>query len=126
MSKILIRIINLCVISFCIVSSGLQSARLAWEERDGLVTDDTNHANLKDILITAIEEIKKGKELNVKGKWNRKSDNYSNILWWRLSESTKRCQILVRFNDYGILWNRNTWCLSIDGNALGIENELLK
>ena len=83
MSKILISIINLCVIPFCIVRSGLQSARLAWEERDGLVTDDTNHANLKDILITAIEEIKKGKELNVKGKWNRKSDNYSNILWWR-------------------------------------------
>ena len=83
MSKILISIINLSVITFCIIRSELQSARLAWEERDGLVTDDTNHANLKDILITAIEEIKKGKELNVKGKWNRKSDNYSNILWWR-------------------------------------------
>ena len=72
MSKILIRIINLCVISFCIVSSGLQSARLAWEERDELVTDEINHVNIKDILITAIEEIKNGNEGNVKGKWNRK------------------------------------------------------
>ena len=72
MSKILISIINLWVIPFCIVRSGLQSARLAWEERDGLVTDEINHANIKDILITAIEEIKNGNEGNVKGKWNRK------------------------------------------------------